>query len=310
MPSWHRGFENGAGVCYSRGVTPLFPPPPFKTAQCLSDAGVPVRHGFFGRQGGISSGLYDSLNVALGSADSAAAVAENRRRVVGALGNGDSENGGDTAADAPLVTLYQTHSPDVVVVNSANPSDWPDYAHQDRPRGDALITQTPGLLIGILTADCLPLLLYAPDIAAVAAVHAGWRGTLAGVVPATLQRLQALGADLSQLRAAAGPHLQATSFQAGQDLRDQFLAANPAYEAHFQPWSSPNQPVAVPSEADKWRFNLSAVVRDQLAAAGVPAVEVLPHDTYGDKTDWFSFRRATHRAESDYGRQVAAIALS
>lgn len=281
------------------------------TAQCLSDAAVPVRHGFFGRQGGISAGLYDSLNVALGSADAAAAVAENRRRVVGALGGEQGGKQGDSGDNAvsPLVTLYQTHSPDVVVVNSANRSDWPDFAHQDRPRGDAVITQTPGLVIGVLTADCLPLLLYAPDIAAVAAVHAGWRGTVAGVVPATLQRLQALGADLSRLRAAAGPHLQATSFQAGQDLRDQFLAANPAYEAHFQPWSSPNQPVALPSEANKWRFNLSAVVRDQLAAAGVPAVEVLPHDTYGDEADWFSFRRATHRAESDYGRQVAAIAL-
>ena len=282
------------------------------TAQCLSDAAVPVRHGFFGRQGGISAGLYDSLNVALGSADTAAAVAENRRRVVGALGGEQGGKQGDSGdrAVSPLVTLYQTHSPDVVVVNSANRSDWPDFAHQDRPRGDAVITQTPGLVIGVLTADCLPLLLYAPDIAAVAAVHAGWRGTVAGVVPATLQRLQALGADLSRLRAAAGPHLQATSFQAGEDLRDQFLAINPAYEAHFQPWSSPNQPVAIPSEANKWRFNLSAVVRDQLAAAGVPAVEVLPHDTYGDEADWFSFRRATHRAESDYGRQVAAIALA
>ncbi|MBM3602542.1 MAG: laccase domain-containing protein [Alphaproteobacteria bacterium] len=308
MPPRHRGFEHWVAVCYSGGVMIQPPPPPFITAQCLSDAGVPVRHGFFGRQGGVSAGLYDSLNVALGSGDSAVAVTENRRRVVGALG-GEQGDSGDNA-DSPLVTLYQTHSPDVVVVNSANPADCPDFAHQDRPRGDALITQSPGLVIGVLTADCLPLLLYAPDIAAVAAVHAGWRGTVAGVVPATLQRLKAMGADLSRLRAAAGPHLQAASFQVGQDLREQFLAINPAFEAHFSPWSLPNHSVAVPPESDKWRFNLSAVVRDQLAAAGVPAMELLPQDTYGDEGDWFSFRRATHREESDYGRQVAAIALA
>jgi YfiH family protein len=257
-----------------------------------------IRHGFFGRQGGVSQGVYAGLNTGLGSGDNPDHVASNRQLVVMAtLG---SLIGGNT--EKHLITLAQIHSKTVVVIDDrTDAASWPQSFTADRMQGDALVTQLPNVILGVMSADCLPLLLHAPDIQAVAAIHAGWRGTLQGIVPATLKQLQQLGADLGQLRVAAGPHLRAASFEVGADLRDAFLAEDAGDAAAFSP---------SPTQSDKWQFDLSAVVSRQLAASGVSHIDwgAAP-DTYSDPQRWFSFRRTTHRGEQDYGRQIAVISL-
>jgi polyphenol oxidase len=246
------------------------------TARAL--AGVP--HGLLGRRGGVSIGTVAGLNVGLGSADDPAAVAENRRRAVEAVSPG-----------AALVTAYQVHSAHVVTVAAP----WPDDA---RPHADALVTDRPGLLLGILTADCAPVLLADAQAGVVGAAHAGWKGALAGVTDATVAAMEALGADRARIAAAIGPCIARASYEVDDAFRARFAADDPA-NGHF----------FADGRRGHARFDLEAYVAHRLAAAGVERVEALGLDTYADEARFYSFRRATHRGEPDYGRQIALIGL-
>ena len=253
---------------------------PFLTSPLL--ASVPgVRHAFFTRQGGVSEGLYASLNVGVGSGDDPALVGENRRRAAATLG---------ARADA-LVTVYQIHSADVVRTDTA----WPGAP----PRADGSITATPGLVLGALAADCAQVLIADKEARVVAAVHAGWRGALAGVVGAAVARMADAGGDRARMVAAIGPCIGPASYEVGLEFRDAFLAADAANARFFAPGVS----------AEKRFFDLPAYVLSRLNAAGVAKAEWIGRDTYAEPDLFFSNRRAVHRGEADYGRLLAAIAL-
>ena len=239
-----------------------------------------VAHGFLGRRGGVSTGICAGLNVGVGSGDDPAAVAENRRRAVAAVLPG-----------AALVTAYQVHSPDCVTV--AAPWD-----HDARPHADALVTDRPGLLLGILTADCAPVLFADTAAAVVGAAHAGWKGVLGGVTDRTLDAMEALGADRARITAAIGPCIARRSYEVDEAFLARFAAADPANDGFFSP-----------SRTGHHRFDLEAYVAHRLASAGVTRIEALGLDTYAAPDRFYSFRRATHRREPDYGRQIAMIAL-
>ncbi|MBI0475572.1 peptidoglycan editing factor PgeF [Sphingomonas sp. MA1305] len=240
-----------------------------------------VPHGFLGRRGGVSEGATAGLNVGLGSADDPAAVAENRRRAAAAVLPG-----------ATLVTPYQVHSADALVVTAP----WDEAA---RPRADALVSDRPGLLLGILTADCAPVLFADPAAGVVGAAHAGWKGALAGVTDATLTAMETLGADRGRIVAAIGPCIARASYEVDDAFLARFAAADPANERFF-----------VDGRAGHHQFDLEAYVAHRLAAAGVVRVEALGLDTYADEDRFFSFRRATHRREADYGRQISVIGVA
>jgi hypothetical protein len=245
--------------------------PPHITAQSLST----TRHGFFGREGGVSTGIYASLNAGTGSNDDPQAVAENRRRVAGAFG-----------ADA-LIGVHQVHSPDAVLVAAP----WPG----GRPNADALVTTTPGLVLSVLTADCAPVLLADAEAGVIAAAHAGWKGAIGGVLEATVALMREHGAR--DIKAAIGPTIHQASYEVGPEFEAKFIAADPDNARFFTPGAS-----------GKAHFDLPAFCAARLAALGVEA-ETLPHDTYPAPERWHSARRAGHRGEADYGRNCAAIAL-
>jgi polyphenol oxidase len=236
-----------------------------------------VRHGFLGREGGVSTGLYASLNVGLGTQDLAEAVATNRRRALDAVAPG-----------AALVTCYQVHSANVVTVTAPT---------GDRPQGDALVTDRPGIALGILTADCAPVLLADLDAGVVGAAHAGWKGALAGVTDRTLDAMEALGADRTRVVAAIGPCIARRSYEVDAAFRDRFTDDDRANARFFA------------ESGARHRFDLEAYVAHRLAAAGVRHVEATGLDTYADEPRFFSYRRTTHRGEPDYGRQIAIVAL-
>jgi polyphenol oxidase len=242
-----------------------------------------VSHGFFTREGGVSVGHYASLNGGIGSDDSAAHVAENRARMAAALGVEPNR----------LVTLYQIHSPHVVVAEAP----WPIEA---RPRADAVVTRVPGLAVGVSTADCGPILLAEPDARVVGAAHAGWRGALSGVAEATIAAMERLGAARERIRAALGPMIRQSNYEVGPDLIDRYAAEDPASAAFFMPASRPSHAL----------FDLAGYVAARLRRAGIPHIEDVGLCTYADPSLFFSYRRATHRAERDYGRHVNAIALT
>lgn len=240
-----------------------------------------VRHAFFTREGGVSEGLYASLNVGQGSRDDPARVAENRKRVAEAL-------------QAPaLVTAYQIHSPDTVVATSP-------WTRADAPRADAIVTKTPALAIGVTIADCGPVLLADATAGVIGAVHAGWRGALDGVIESAVAKMEALGAARSRIVAAIGPLIRQPSYEVGPEFVARFREADPAFARYFVP--APRDGHAL--------FDLPGFIALQLNAAGVGAIDDLGLDTYSDEARFFSFRRSTHRGEPDYGRLVAAIALS
>lgn len=251
------------------------------TAPSLS-ALAGIRHAFFTREGGVSGGLYGSLNAGLGSNDDPAHVRENRRRMAEALG---------VRADA-LISCFQIHSPDVIV------ADRP-HAGGDRPRADAVVSRTPGIACGVATADCGPVLFADPQARVVGAAHAGWKGALSGVLEATIAAMEGLGARRGAIIAAVGPLIRQESYEVGDAFRAQFVAADPAH-AHF---FAPGKP------GHAW-FDLPGFITHRLRAAGIAAVEDLGLDTYADETRFFSYRRATHRGEPDYGRHIAAITLA
>jgi YfiH family protein len=240
-----------------------------------------VAHGFLGRRGGVSEGLCAGLNVGLGSEDDRAAIAENRRRAIAAV-----------APAAKLVTVHQIHSPEVVHADAP----WPD---DGRPRADAMVTDRPGLALGILTADCAPVLLADAAAGVIGAAHAGWKGAIGGVVEATVAAMERLGADRDRIAAAVGPCIARRSYEIDDAFFRRFAEADPDHERFF----------ADGGRAGHHRFDLEAFVVSRLAASGLARIEALGEDTYTQPDRFFSYRRATHRGEPDYGRQVSLIAL-
>ncbi len=240
-----------------------------------------VAHGFFTRRDGVSSGLYASLNCGPGSADDAGAVAANRAAAAAGLGLGS----------APLITGYQVHG-DAVLVIDEPPTGVP-------PCVDGLVTAAPGIALGVLTADCAPVLFADPAARVVAAAHAGWRGALAGIVEATVAAMAANGAAPERIRAAIGPCIAQASYEVGGDLRAAVVARDPADARYF----------VTGARSGRWLFDLSAYVAGRLRATGIADVEEVGFDSYADEARFFSYRRARHRGESDYGRCLSAIAL-
>ena len=239
-----------------------------------------VPHGFFGRAGGVSVGPIAGLNCGLGSGDDPAAVEANRRKAADAV-----------IPDAPLASVHQVHSPTAVIVREAVP-------HDQRPHADALVTDRPGLLLGIVTADCAPVLFADHAGVVVGAAHAGWRGALAGVTDATIEAMEQLGSKRGDIHAAIGPCIGQPDYEVDDAFRQGFIDADPDNARFF-----------VQEPGGKPHFDLEAYVMHRLLAAGIGEVEALNLDTYGDADRFYSYRRSTHRHEPDYGRQLSAIAL-
>ena len=239
-----------------------------------------VRHAFFFRKGGVSTGVYDSLNVGAGSRDDPAAVAENRARAAAEFGVGPER----------LLTAYQIHSAETVIA---------DGPWAERPQADGVVTATPGLVCGALAADCAPVLIADPEARVVAAVHAGWRGALGGVVADAVAKMISLGADPARMVAAVGPCIAPESYEVGPEFFDTFAAKAPGSERFFSAGRA----------ADKRQFDLPAFVLSRLDEANVAYSEWVGEDTYADEDAYFSNRRAVHRGEADYGRLLSAIML-
>jgi len=239
-----------------------------------------VAHGFLGRRGGVSTGLVSGLNTGLGSDDEPSAIARNRALAAQAVLPG-----------APLVGLYQIHSADCVTVAAT----WDDAS---RPRADALVTDRPGILLGILTADCAPVLLADAEAGVVGAAHAGWRGAFGGVTDSTIAAMEALGARRAAIVAAIGPCIARESYEVDEDFRSRFVAA-----------SADNAQFFVPGRPGHLHFDLESYVAARIIDAGIGRVEPLGIDTYADPERFYSFRRATHQKEPAYGRQISLIGL-
>jgi len=240
-----------------------------------------VRHGFFTRHGGTSGGIYDSNNCAFGSSDDPALVARNRDACIARLGL------------SSLTTVKQKHTPDVVIVETP----WP---HADAPVADALVTAKPGIGIGILTADCAPVLLADAERGIVAAAHAGWRGAFGGVLENTVAAMVKLGAKPEAIAAAVGPCIGQRSYEVGVEFVDRFIAVDAANSRYFTPTNANG----------KSHFDLPAYVRDRLARAGVTNVNAAAPDTCAAEDRYFSYRRSTLRNEPDYGRQLSIIGIA
>lgn len=245
------------------------------TADCLG----PTRHGFFTRKGGASSGIFHGLNCGAGSSDLSEAVSINRTRVAQAM---------DVSPEA-LVGVHQIHSADVTIVTEPT---------TERPKADALVTNTPGIALAILTADCQPVLFSAPDAGVIGAAHAGWKGALGGVLGRTVDAMEDLGAKRSNIRAAIGPCISQRAYEVGPEFFEDFMAEDPAYARFF-----------ANGEADRMQFDLPAFGLHVLRETGINDAEWTRHCTYFDEDRFFSYRRATHRKEADYGRLISVIRL-
>ena len=244
-------------------------------------AAASVRHGFFTRRGGVSGGLFASLNCGYGSNDDTDAVTENRARAMARL---------DLAGE-PLVTCYQIHSATVARVEAP-------WAPGDAPRADAMVTRAPNIALGILTADCAPVLFAAPGV--IGAAHAGWRGALAGVLEATVAAMADLGAAPDSIHACVGPAIARESYEVGPEFPAPFLDQDPDNAALFRPGA----------RAGHALFDLAGYAARRLGRLGLAGVTVLDHDTYRDSERFFSYRRGVHRDEPAYGRGLSAIALA
>lgn len=253
---------------------------PVQSPLIARSAGKSVLHGYFMRHGGVSDGIYAGLNVGLGSNDVRERVVENRARVGQWFG---------TAPDR-LATVNQIHSPDVFTVGS--------HYTGERPSADALVTATPGLVLGVLTADCGPVLFADPEAGVVGATHAGWKGALTGVLENTIAAMEALGASRQTIVAGLGPSISRRHYEVGPEFVERFLGTNPDYADFFSP--SERQGHAM--------FDLPGLTLKRLAEAGIEA-ENLDICTYPTEADYFSYRRTVHRNEPDYGRQISAIML-
>lgn len=238
-------------------------------------AGIP--HGFLTRAGGISTGIVSGLQVGHGADDDPEAVEENRRRAAEAVLPG-----------APLATVFQVHSPDAVVATEA----WP---YPDRPKADALVSNTPGLLLGIVTADCAPVLFADREAGVIGAAHAGWRGAHGGVIENTIDAMESIGARRSRITAAIGPAIAQRSYEVDASFRERFEVEDEQFFAAGKP--------------GHWQFDLEGYVAARLDRMGVGIVERLGLDTYSDEARFFSHRRSVHRGEPNYGRQMSLIGL-
>ena len=251
------------------------------TVEVIRASGIsPLPHGFLGRRGGVSTGEVAGLNVGYGSKDDRDAIAENRMRAIDAVLPG-----------ADLATVHQVHSAGVVYVERSWPQD-------QRPNADAMVTDRPNVLLGILTADCAPVLFADEGAGVVGAAHAGWRGALAGVTDATIEAMVALGARRDHICATVGPCIAQPSYEVDDGFRIRFVEQDGSNARFFSTGIS-----------GKPHFDLPAYVVHRLLAAGIGQVEALHLDTYADAERFFSFRRATHLGEADYGRQLSAVAI-
>lgn len=242
-----------------------------------------IRHGFFTRQGGASEGLYASLNCGLGSNDIRDRVIDNRDRVARHLG----------AAPGSVATVYQVHSATALSIDRP-------FEVGKVPKADALVTATPGVVVAALAADCTPVLFADPKAGVVAAAHAGWRGAVAGIIEATVAEMEQLGAVRRDIVAAIGPCIHQENYEVGPELEAQFVAADPANVRFF----------ALPAGKAKAHFDLPGFVAYRLAAAGIASFSASPHCTYARPDLFYSYRRTTHRSETDYGRQISAIVVA
>lgn len=241
-----------------------------------------LRHAFFTRDGGVSKGIYAGLNGGLGSDDDRADVMENRHRMAAAMG----------VDDDCFLTAWQIHSPDVAVVTEPQVGD-------DRPRVDALVTATPGLALGITTADCGPILFADPKARVIGAAHAGWKGAFTGVLENTIAEMEKLGAHRSDITVAIGPLIRQPSYEVGAEFVARFTEADPAFARFFMPSAREGHAM----------FDLAGFIHMRLARAGITTIDDTEIDTYPDE-QLFSYRRTVHRKEPDYGRQIHAIVLA
>lgn len=246
-----------------------------------SDILSPLRHGFFTRSGGASSGIFSGLNCGTGSSDQVEIVALNRSRVAQAM-EVDPQN---------LLSLYQTHSPDVITLSAP-------WQKGERPKADGMATATSGIALGILTADCAPVLFADPKNGVIGACHAGWKGALSGVLQATMDAMIELGAARETIQASIGPCISQRAYEVGPEFLDQFIEQDPKFSRFF-----------ANSIKGKYLFDLPSFVLDRLRSAGVGNADWIGHCTYTDPIRFFSYRRATHNQEPDYGRLISAICL-
>jgi len=242
-----------------------------------------IRHAFFTRLGGVSEGIYATLNSGIGSADNVAHVVENRARMARSLG----------VEPDRLLTAYQIHSPQVVVAERP-------WSVDERPKADAIVTNRPGLAIGVSTADCGPLLFADAQARVIGAAHAGWRGAFTGVIENTIQAMEDLGADRGRIVVALGPLIRQPSYEVSQSFVDDFLRADESYGRFFRPAERDGHAM----------FDLPGFIAAQLAKSGIAQLDDVGLCTYSDANRFYSYRRSTHRKEPDYGRHVNAIVLS
>ncbi len=266
-----------AVIAKRTGVDPI----PSHTASRLSAAGV--RHGFFTRNGGVSTGIYQSLNCGRGSKDDRAHVEENRARVAAALG----------VSATALIGPRQAHTARVVVAGAV-------WSIADAPEADGVVTRTPGLAIGVLSADCAPVLMADQQAKVIAAVHAGWKGAKAGIIEAAVAAMESQGANRGQIVAAIGPCISKAAYEVGPEFEAAFLSDDKANERFFHRVTPESKP----------HFDLPGYVNTYLEKAGIGCIETLALCTYENESSLFSHRRAVHRSEPDYGRQISAIVIA
>lgn len=252
---------------------------PYTTSPSLSHT-PGIAHGFFGRQGGASKGIYDSLNAGAGSDDDQEDIAENRRRIALEIGAESADK---------LLSCHQHHSADALLVRA--PFD-------DRPMGDAMVTKVPGLALAILTADCVPILFVDPDARIIGAAHSGWKGGLGGIIEATIEAMEAVGAAAERIIAAIGPAIGQASYEVGPEFLVRLLEDTPGNERFFRP-----------GKDDRLHFDIQGYVHARLVRAGLSRVDLIAHDTCAMEDDYFSNRRRNWRGEPDYGRNASVIML-
>ena len=244
-----------------------------------SDSLSPLRHGFFTRKGGASSGIFEGLNCGQGSSDQTEIVAINRNRVAGAM----------QVDPTHMAAVHQVHSTDVITLTGPRP---------DKPKADAMVTATPGIALSVLTADCQPVLFADPRAGVVGAAHAGWRGALDGVLEATVEAMQALGAHRGDITAIIGPTISQAAYEVGPEFMDEFITDDPQNSRFFAGGTD-----------DRMQFDLPAFGLHRLRRAGVGTAEWIRHCTYSDASRFYSYRRATHASQADYGRLISVIRL-
>jgi len=250
------------------------------TLDVITSHALPLKHGFFGRAGGVSKGIYQGLNCGLGSDDSRENVTQNRALIAAHLGVAAENLGG----------VYQIHSPDVHIATPETITD--------RPHADALVTKHKGLALGVLSADCAPILFADPQAQVIGAAHSGWKGAIGGVMQATIEAMIALGAARENITAVIGPCISQANYEVGPEFLDSFMDEDPDFSRFF-----------TNGTGDRYLFDLPLFCLHQLRAQSIAQAEWVGHCTYADEARFFSFRRTTHRKESDYGRLLSAITL-